>query len=115
MDGPIDLKSPDAEAKLAKSTKPLVVLLDGKHFDVEWGILKDVATCAHINAKSLDEIPDKVCVNWGGGTDKHSVVDMRDQSFSKKQAVNFKFKKNLGRGKSTTKQDFCVVCNQCYP
>ena len=60
MDGPIDLKSPDAEAKLAKSTKPLVVLLDGKHFDVEWGILKDVATCAHINAKSLDEIPDKV-------------------------------------------------------
>ena len=60
MEGPIDLSSADGKAQLAKCSKPLVVLLDGRNADTEWSVLTDVATVAHLNAHSMDDIPEKV-------------------------------------------------------
>ena len=59
-DGAINLKSPDAEAQLAKSTKPLVVLIDGKNTEIQYKVLKDVATVAYSDAGSIADIQEKV-------------------------------------------------------
>ena len=59
-DGPLNLKAADADAQLAKSTKPLVVLIDGENIDIQYGVLKDVATVAYANALKVADIPEKV-------------------------------------------------------
>ncbi|XP_072026729.1 C-terminal-binding protein-like isoform X2 [Amphiura filiformis] len=59
-DGPINLKAADADAQLAKSTKPLVVLIDGKHCEIQHKVLKDVATVAYADVHAIADIPEKV-------------------------------------------------------